>query len=291
MVRIQNRNNSGGQLQKVDWGAAIYIGPEEPLCEHNRLISWNIAAFSLHFVQAVVMAVVSQSVQTIKEYTVPVIYSVIVYDTDTRQVSSETRVLCRVEVAVLVSLFLFISAAAHGYILSPLGGPRYVRDIRTMCNPARWCEYALSSSVIMVAISLLFGCTQADALLLIFLSGVTMNACGYIMETVNKPGIVRFWSPFVCGSVAALGPWIVVFLHYASIDASANVPSFVMFILWTYFVFFFSFPVNMVLQYKQVGRWSSYIYGEKVYIVLSLLSKTILAWSVFAGTFKPQSAD
>ena len=50
------------------------------------------------------------------------------------------------------------------------------------------------------------------------------------------------------------------------------------------FVFFNIFAVNMVLQYKQVGKWRDYLFGEKVYILLSLTAKALLAWQVFANT-------
>lgn len=44
---------------------------------------------------------------------------------------------------------------------------------------------------------------------------------------------------------------------------------------------------NQLLQYKKVGRWSDYLYGEKAYIILSLVAKSLLAWQVFAGTLRP----
>ena len=53
------------------------------------------------------------------------------------------------------------------------------------------------------------------------------------------------------------------------------------------FVFFNIFAINMVLQYKKVGRWADYLFGERVYIVLSLAAKTVLAWVIFAGTLAP----
>jgi hypothetical protein len=53
------------------------------------------------------------------------------------------------------------------------------------------------------------------------------------------------------------------------------------------FVFFNVFAVNMVLQYKQIGRWRDYVFGEKAYIVLSLVAKSLLAWQVFFGTLQP----
>jgi hypothetical protein len=43
----------------------------------------------------------------------------------------------------------------------------------------------------------------------------------------------------------------------------------------------------MVLQYKKVGRWADYLYGERAYIILSLSAKTVLAWLIFAGTLAP----
>ena len=55
----------------------------------------------------------------------------------------------------------------------------------------------------------------------------------------------------------------------------------------TIFVFFNIFAINMVLQYKKVGPWKNYLFGERIYIVLSLLAKTALAWQIFVGTLRP----
>ena len=52
------------------------------------------------------------------------------------------------------------------------------------------------------------------------------------------------------------------------------------------FLFFNCFAINMYLQYKGVGRWKDYLYGEKVYIILSLTAKSVLAWFVFGGTLR-----
>lgn len=55
-------------------------------------------------------------------------------------------------------------------------------------------------------------------------------------------------------------------------EAEANDPS------------FGSFAVNQWLQYRQVGRWRSYAFGEQAYLVLSLAAKSALAWQIFAGS-------
>jgi hypothetical protein len=70
-------------------------------------------------------------------------------------------------------------------------------------------------------------------------------------------------------------------------SSSVGPPTFVYFILFTYFVLFMVFAVNMVLQYKGVGRWKDYLYGERAYIILSFVAKTLLAWLVFSGVFAP----
>jgi hypothetical protein len=45
--------------------------------------------------------------------------------------------------------------------------------------------------------------------------------------------------------------------------------------------------LNMALQYARLGPWRDYRYGEKVYVILSLASKSLLTWLVFGGTFQP----
>ena len=40
----------------------------------------------------------------------------------------------------------------------------------------------------------------------------------------------------------------------------------------------------MWLQYRRVGHWRSYVFGERAYVMLSLVAKSALAWQVFAGT-------
>lgn len=64
------------------------------------------------------------------------------------------------------------------------------------------------------------------------------------------------------------------------------VPWFVWAIVIVYFIAFNTFPINMILQYK-IGKWKNYIYGERIYIWLSLIAKTILAWLVLFGAMQP----
>jgi hypothetical protein len=77
-------------------------------------------------------------------------------------------------------------------------------------------------------------------------------------------------------------------MHLSGAGGDAGgVPTFVYYIFGSLFIFFMSFAANMVLQYMEIGRWKSYYFGEKMYIVLSLVAKTALAWQVYFGTLRP----
>lgn len=87
--------------------------------------------------------------------------------------------------------------------------------------------------------------------------------------------------PFWFGCVAGAAPWIAIAVNFAG---SPEVPGFVYGIFASLFVFFMSFALNQWLQYHGKGRWASYAYGEKVYLVLSLVAKSALAWQIFGGS-------
>lgn len=182
-----------------------------------------------------------------------------------------------------VALFLFLSAAAHLVLASPLYFKRYISDLERRRNPARWIEYAFSSSVMMVLIAMLVGITTIGAIAGIFAVNASMILFGWLMEKYEQPGKPS-WLAFNFGSIAGIVPWLIISLYLWGPGGDSSPPGFVYGIFFSLFLFFNVFAVNMVLQYRQVGRWKSYIHGERAYILLSLVAKSLLAWQVFAGT-------
>ena len=111
---------------------------------------------------------------------------------------------------------------------------------------------------------------------------------GALKEKSETPGNGQFL-PFVFGSMVGVVPWIWVFVYLFQPGASgtAQVPGFVIGIIVSLFVLFNTFAINQVLQYRQVGGWSNYLRGERMYITLSLVAKSLLAWQVFSGAVIP----
>ena len=179
-----------------------------------------------------------------------------------------------------VFAFLAISALALLIIASPPVFPWYKRNLLQSRNYGRWIEYFFSSSIMIVLISQISGISDIAALLAIFGINSCMILFGALQEKYEKPGSAG-WLPFWFGSFAGVIPWIAIVVYVWAPGLAVSPPGFVYGIIVSLFVFFNCFAVNMVLQYKKVGPWRDYLYGEKAYIVLSLTAKALLAWQVF----------
>jgi len=181
-----------------------------------------------------------------------------------------------------------ISAFAHFIIAYPKN-KSYNNNLRRGMNPYRWFEYAFSSSIMIWVIATFVGIWDFWSLAMIFLLNALMIMFGYLMEAINQFTEKTSWSAFILGSISGGFPWVVLFAYFtgAVINSQNSVPRFVYVIFIVYLILFMSFAVNMALQYRGVGRWKDYLYGERAYIILSFVAKTLLVWLVFAGLFKP----
>jgi len=261
-------------------------GDESPIT-FAELKKWNLIAGILHFVQALLMLVASQAVDRISEFYQPLTTNFLVYNDTSGFLEPGSKDVGKVYIGPVVSVFLFLSAIAHLGVITPMYWPTYCADIRKGLNRARWYEYAISSSLMICLIALLFGCYDVATLLLIITCNASMNLFGLLMEQINQYTEEIEWSAFWFGCFSGATPWIVTLMYFIGGGNLDKIPGFVYGIFVSYAIFFNTFPINMLLQYKKVGRWADYRYGEKGYIFLSLVSKSLLAWVVFGGTQQP----
>ena len=248
----------------------------------HRLRRFNLIMGFLHLIQGVVMIIISN------DTTYPIYTNFLTFNIDTFTLQPDPQLWYELPFGPAVAVFLLLSAFAH-FSLASYGYNWYVKKLKQGMNPARFYEYALSSSLMIVLIGMLVGIWDLGAIILIFALNATMNLFGIMMEYHNQYTEKTRWTSFIFGSIAGIVPWIVIVMHFLSAitSADADPPGFVYAIIPTIFVFFNIFAVNMVLQYKKVGPWKDYLFGERVYIILSLLAKTVLAWQIFAGTLAP----
>jgi hypothetical protein len=246
------------------------------------LRTFNLVMGFLHLIQGIFMIIVSN------ETTYPIFTNFLKFDLANRALVPDPKLLYELPFGIAVAVFLLISAVAHFYLAS-FGYKRYVRNLEKGMNPVRFYEYALSSSLMIVLIGMLVGIWDLGTIILMFGINAMMNLFGIVMEYHNQTTQKTSWISFIYGSFAGIFPWIVIVLYFLSAinSSGAKPPAFVYAIIPTIFVFFNSFAINMVLQYKKVGKWADYLFGERTYIILSLAAKTALAWMIFAGTLAP----
>ncbi len=243
----------------------------------KKLRIFNAVMGFFHLFQGILMIILSN------DFTLPITYTNPQYDTITNSITPLQTTFFDVRIGPLVALFLFISAIAH-FLLASVLYKWYVRKLKNNINPARWYEYSLSASLMIVIIAMLTTIYDFGTLLALFTLTAVMNLMGLMMEIHNQTTKNTNWTSYKIGCIAGFVPWVVIFIP---LIAAESVPDFVIGIFISIAIFFNLFAINMYLQYKKVGKWKNYLYGERVYIVLSLVAKSALAWQVFAGTLRP----
>lgn len=254
----------------------------------KSLNKWNKGLAVLHFVQAVAVLLLAKNILW------PITTSYLTVDTVATKVAGNpvlapaSSTLFNVNLAYFVVTFFLMSSLAHTIIATKYR-KTYEANLAKGINKARWIEYGFSASVMMVAIALLSGVYDVSSLIMIFILDLLMNSMGLVMEINNQGKKKVDWLPFWIGCLAGIIPWIVfaIYVAGATINGSGGIPTFVYFIYASMFAFFSSFAVNMYLQYTKKGKWADYLYGERVYMILSLVAKSVLAWQVFFGTLRP----
>jgi hypothetical protein len=241
----------------------------------RALRRFNLVVGSLHLVQAGVMLALSN------DLAFPVTASFLEGDPVTTGRLAEPEVVFELPIGPLVAFFLLLAAADHLLVAAPGIRRWYEANLRLGRNLARWLEYSISASVMLILIAALAGIWNLAALLGLFAANSAMILFGWLQETDHEPG--GRMTPFWFGTVIGLVPWAAIGFYLL---AGEDPPGFVYAIFVSLFVLFSSFGLNQWLQYRQVGPWRDYLYGERAYVLLSLIAKSLLAWQIFANVLR-----
>lgn len=251
----------------------IVTGGSEERFRHLR--QWNIGVGMLHAAQAIAIIALAND------------FSLQVTATFMKNAPGvappELTELFSLKIAYGVAAFSLLSALAHFFISMPGVFEWYKGQLGRRRNYARWAEYSLSASLMIVLIAMLTGISDIGALGGIFGLNAAMILFGLLMEKYEAPGAPS-WASFNFGSIIGIIPWVLIGIYIVSPGVAESPPAFVYGIFVSLFFFFNVFAVNMFLQYKCIGPWRDYLFGEKTYIVLSLTAKSLLVWQVFSGT-------
>merc|ERR1711916_203892 len=195
---------------------------------------------------------------------------------------SPAKRLFDMDIGGMVGSFLLFAAVDHA-LVGTVARKWYESDLANGICRARWLEYSWSASLMMVLIASYSGITSFVALINIAAANSAMILFGWLMEASNPPGReTTTWLPFAFGCLAGIFPWIAVWFQV--FGASDEIPGFVYGIILSEMFAFACFGLTQLFQYLRLSIWSNYIKGEKTYLILSLVAKSILAWQIYGGS-------
>lgn len=242
----------------------------------RRLRVLNVIVGLILGAEGILMLVLSNSLS------LPVTASYLTNDPVAVQGPGSPQVLFRLAIGPSVAVFLLLATADHLLVAAPRIHNWYERTLDKRANYARWIEYSVSASIMIVLICLFVGIRDVAALIGLFAANTAMILFGLLMERQQTVGRAD-WSGYWFGCLVGAAPWAAIFLYVAG---APMVPGFVWGITVTQLVLFAGFAVNMAVQYAQLGRWRDYLVGERSYLSLSLVAKSLLAWLIYANVLR-----
>jgi hypothetical protein len=277
----------------------------------NTLSKWNYAAAVVHLGATIYTAVTlnNRSKRLVDVFRLKF---------DDQQTPSDSRVDIpvkieskeKVDLKIFVVAFFAVTAVAHFlYATDFFGSGWYSSQLLGFgWNPFRWAEYSLSAGLMIYLISITSGTKEQVSAIsnALITPGLMIN--GFTNERALQQNALHDWSlqpdqpkPYVDYYIlysnllpgwALFGVhWYVILSNYAKLskeakDAGTPLDQSVGFMVYSQLFFFSLFGI---VQTYQVYRWAtlkpgriepSYIIYEKVYIVLSAITKLALAGTV-----------
>ena len=139
------------------------------------LRKFNLIMAGLHGAQAVAVFALS------KEFSLPISGNYLSFNKNTQSLEPATAHLFNISLPMLIVGFFALSALFH-LLIATVYNKTYNKNLSKGMNKARWVEYSLSASTMMVAIALLVGIYDLFSLVAIFTLTALMNLLGLVME-------------------------------------------------------------------------------------------------------------
>ena len=184
----------------------------------------------------------------------------------------------------LVVYFLLVSVTGSVVQLFSVANDHQM-DQRGHPNIRMWVEYSLGAPSLVVLIAALAGINQWVELIALATLTFTTMPFGYAVEVMVQHGetFMAKWMLF-CGFIPQAAVWGVIIVSYVRLEQSspstdAQVPAWVVAIFVLECALFMGFGILLGV-FVFVRRWTHH--KRNAFILLNLVSKSLLAWLVFS---------
>jgi len=152
----------GNKVNGTNHSRLCYISTISKITK-NYLKKFDLVMGGVHFLQVILIIVFST------DFKLPVIGSFLQFNTANQSLEPATTTLFDIPFVWLIAGFFLLSAVAH-LIVATVYNRGYNHNLKNGINKARWIEYSLSASLMMVAIAMLVGVYDLGSLIMIFVS-------------------------------------------------------------------------------------------------------------------------
>jgi hypothetical protein len=228
-------------------------------------------------------------------------------------ISYETGVLDVKVIQGLLIAFFIITGTFHLFYYignAEKSGPKttlnnfYSNAIKNENNFYRWIEYSITATMMLYVIAYTSGVKDTNIYLMLFATNVTLISLGQTVEVAVRDG-KSWWLPMLTSFLLLISEFAVIMRSFwRRLDEvntyiklpnhpvenkieNAKIPSWLNIMIVLLFVFFSCF--GGVALYGAYNH-TSYDKIEKAYIILSFVSKAVLASFVAYGTAQRQTS-
>lgn len=183
---------------------------------------------------------------------------------------------------LLIAFFLVTALFHLIYATSPI----YPEMIKRQNNWMRWIEYSITATAMLYILALICTVKDTNVYLLLGPCNVVMIGLGQLIEEKIRAGESP-WLPMVAGFLLLISEFSIIVREYIRRIKDVNsfvssipnskvgpVPYWITYMTILLFLFFSCF--GFVALYQSIHPEVSYESIEKIYIILSLVSKAIL---------------
>lgn len=163
----------------------------------------------------------------------------------------------------------------------------YEAGLRKGVNLHSWVEHGVVVALLMVGVALLSGIWDIVSLFFIIWLAGLISWLGYKFNQYVKNNKLTDWQLFAVSLKAGAWIWIVIAIYaLGALIWGRGLPTYVYFVYGSIFLVGLGFAYNTYRSFKANGRWADKLWGEQVYIVLTLAATSALAWQIFFGTLR-----
>lgn len=245
--------------------------------EYQTIKSWHVVIAAAFLLQVIIFLMFSNS------FYIPIDIEYLSHNVATGQFETAVRSISEVSLVWVVAVLLLGQVLLY-VLLASVWFERYKLTLSLGKNRFRWLGYSFSRGVLLVTVGLLLGISNLALLFLIFMTAFVLGFFSVFVDTIFKKlskRLIRLTRVITWASI--LMPW-AVFAAYAFnnwlYDSSISVNKYL--IIFTVLIYFLAYDFNFIYQRLGRGRWSAYLYGEKVYLLLSFVLQSAIVWQIFS---------